>query len=121
MFKNMAKHVSWINMIVGEIGVLISAIILWSHSAVGYGFLVFFCGGLTVFAVSALLGILVEISENISNIDISNRRDYTTHLSKLSTTSNGGSANDVDFWICPQCKTRNDKLHSFCANCGKYK
>lgn len=99
--------------------------------------------------ISSFFGMLAELGENVAAIrwhqeraampnnvaqynpaytsgDSSSQNatpyDSAHTLSRLSSISNGQNAPIVpEYWICPHCKTKNDRLATYCKGCGKYK
>lgn len=137
MFTKISKVILWI----GIIGCLILSIILGVSTKSFLTFLSVFLGTIVVFSV---LGVLIEISENIaeskdflSNIDrklgscstgVTNSSsfsetspNYMGVANKLSAIANGEMTHSEDFWFCRGCGTKNDKLSPTCKGCGKYK
>lgn len=109
------------------VGVFVFAVIAMTELDIGgWGLLIMLGGELSV----AILGMFIELCNNIADIrdktcesttpqNIALTQNTASMLSKLRTTNGNGVLED--FWYCEECGTANDRLSSYCQQCGKYK
>lgn len=136
MFTKICKFMVWLWVIVG----IIASIVIGTNQKDYYddvtavGYVIIFGGIISTIASAALLGMLVEISENISEsrgylyeikYKLNNSQQsgdatsnsYGSALSKLSAINNSSS----EHWFCRECGTQNSRLSDTCKGCGKHK
>ncbi len=124
----------WVCFVVCLIGVLIGSIAGFCIRNMEWlGLVILVGGGLTVTTMFAMFGMFIELCNNIAEIEknvrtfknsnntasINNSNNTTATISKLQAINANGVLED--FWFCKACGEKNDRLGSYCQNCGRYK
>lgn len=128
MFTKISKALLWLFIIGGII-----ASIAAGSSGKNMGWIIP-VGIVGSFIAASGLGMMVEISENISRIAESSNRNCSN--ANIPRSDNGGAYNPTataarlsaiasgavspDFKVCENCGEHNDKLASVCKSCGNY-
>lgn len=131
-WTNISRVLFYISFVLGFIGMLVGAIVLWSTGGAALqsrytsstgglliflGFVVLIVGTVMNIAAHSLWGMLIEMSDNIRNQGNSINNGYNSAPVMQQAPVIQQSA-PAGMWTCPHCRMENPADARFCQGCG---
>lgn len=132
-WRKYINGIFWTTLVLSELDVVWQAMNEWFGDRVAEGFAVLIDGTLDLILIFAIFGIGIDLCNNIADIRDKIYKSTTTQadhyvrssqntvstLSKLQAMNDNGVLED--FWFCKECGAKNNRLSSYCKECGKFK